>query len=82
MPEFNKSYIIATIHEFKNNISRFTRLLETGAYSIVFVKRRNEVVGAYISKGAKEEARKSAERARLAGHSPVSSYEDDIFRDK
>ena len=32
MPEFCGPYVYATLHEFKNNISQWTRMLEVGAY--------------------------------------------------
>ena len=48
MPQFYKTHITATTHEFKNNISRFTRLLSTGSYQALFVKRLMSVNGMLV----------------------------------
>jgi hypothetical protein len=82
MPQFNKDHIIATVHEFKSNISRYTRLLERNGYTAVFVTRYERIVGVYMTCGAEEVAQPFLERARKEGRRAVSCWEDDVFRNK
>lgn len=42
------NYIHATIHDFKTNISRYLRYLESGAYRGIVVKRHNTPVGMFV----------------------------------
>lgn len=41
-------YTEASIHEFKNNISRYIRALEAGRHKAVIVKRYDIPVGVFI----------------------------------
>jgi hypothetical protein len=82
MPQFNKDHIIATTHEFKSNLSRYTRLLEEEAYVAVFVTRYERIVGVYMTSGAEEAARPFLGRAKKEGRRAVRSWEDDVFRNK
>lgn len=54
MPEFCGPYVYATTHEFKSDISRWTRALEFGAYQALFVTRHGVVVGAYMTAGVRK----------------------------
>lgn len=61
MPEFCGPYVYATTHEFKSDISRWTRALHCGAYQAVIVTRHGIAVGAYMTAGVRvldEEIRK------------------------
>ena len=42
------NYIHASIHDFKTNISRYLRYLESGAYRGIVVKRHNTPVGMFV----------------------------------
>jgi hypothetical protein len=42
-------YAQATIHQFKTNLSRYIRGLESGAYRAVIVKRHKKPVAMFIS---------------------------------
>ena len=44
MAEVNGPYLYATTHDFKSNIARYMRLLESGAYEAVFIKRYDKPV--------------------------------------
>lgn len=65
MPEFCGPYVYATLHEFKNNISQWTRMLEVGAYDGIFITRHGIVVAAYMTAGVR-----SAEEKIRAKHGP------------
>ncbi len=68
MPDQCGSYIYATTHEFKNDIARWTRLLERGVYKAVLVKRRSKVVAVYASSIAGEiDKMAQIDRARKEG---------------
>lgn len=64
MADYSDTYIFATTHEFKTHISRYMRLLKSGKYKGVMVKRYNRVAGYFIVPGGLEkwEARIAAER--------------------
>ena len=49
MADYTEEYIYATIHDFKTNISRYIRLLDSGRYRAVVVKRYNKPVGMFLS---------------------------------
>ena len=42
-------FVYTTLHEFKNNISSYTRMLEKEHYRGVVVMRRNKEVGLYMA---------------------------------
>lgn len=44
MADMNGPYIYATTHDFKANIAKYIRLLESGLYEAAFIKRRDKVV--------------------------------------
>ena len=68
MPDYDGEYVFLTTHEFKNNIARWTRLLERGTYKVLFVKRHGTVVAAYVTGGARGMADKiMAKRAQREG---------------
>jgi hypothetical protein len=82
MAQFYRNHIIASTHEFKNNIARFTRLLQTEDYSALFVKRRDKVVGLYMTTGAEDAARTFTEQAHSAGQKPLNSHELNLLHTK
>ncbi len=49
MADYTDSYIYATIHEFKSNISRYIKWLEEERYRAVIVKRYNKPVGIFMT---------------------------------
>lgn len=68
MPDYDGEYVFLTTHEFKNNIARWTRLLERGTYKVLFIKRHGTVVAAYLTDGAASMAEKiMKKRARREG---------------
>lgn len=78
MPDHCGSYIYATTHEFKNDIARWTRLLERGVYKAVLVRRRSEVVGVYATSIADHIDRMAQmERARKEGPDFAGNLEAD-----
>ena len=82
MAQFYRNHIIASTHEFKDNIARFTRLLQKEDYSAIFVKRRDKIVGIYMTTGAQDAERSFTEKARSTGQRPLTSHELNLLRTK
>ena len=49
MPIYAGDTIIATIHDFKMHLSKYIRLLDSGEYKSVRVRRYNEDVGIFMT---------------------------------
>ena len=43
-----REFIHTTMHDFKSNIAKYTRILNRGDYKGVIVKRYNEPLGLYL----------------------------------
>lgn len=54
MAIYTNEHIVATIHDFKSNISRYIRLLEQGKYRAVIVRRYDRTIGVFISNNSIE----------------------------
>lgn len=68
MADYCGAYVYVTTHEFKGDIARWTRLLQRGVYKTVLVRRRAEVVGVYLTEGARDlDQTVQAIRARTEG---------------
>ena len=52
-------HLYATIHDFKNNISKYIRMLERRQYRAVVVQRRDKIVGIFIPYEARVQEIKS-----------------------
>jgi len=80
MTDCSGDYVYASVHEFKNNISKYTRLMERGIYKAVLVRRHSEVVGVYMTSVAKQlDEVVKAKIARKEGHNPPMPYDSSIF---
>lgn len=44
----NQDYLEATMHQFKTHIAHYLRLMETGLYKAVIVKRSKTPVGVFM----------------------------------
>jgi hypothetical protein len=74
MPDYSGDHIIANIHDFKSNISKYIRLLERGAYKAVIVRRYGKTVGAFVTmKGREKTTDSKAGLVRNAGPVPEKS---------
>jgi hypothetical protein len=82
MAQFYRNHIIASTHEFKNNIARFTRLLQDEDYTALFVKRRDKVVGIYMTTDVEHVERDFTNKAHSAGQQPLTSHELNLLRTK
>ncbi len=49
MPFYGKEYIHTTIHDFKGNIAKYIRVLHSGRYQGVIVKRYSKPVGLFVA---------------------------------
>ena len=68
-------HIIANIHDFKSNISKYIRLLERGAYKAVIVRRYGKPVGAFVTMNARgKAATEKAGLVRNAGPAAEKSF--------
>ncbi|MCB1533041.1 MAG: hypothetical protein KDJ35_09260 [Alphaproteobacteria bacterium] len=50
-----EEYVSASIHQFKNNISRYIRALEDGRHRAVIVRRNDRPVGLFVPYKSAEE---------------------------
>ncbi len=48
MPFYGKDYIHTSIHDFKSNIAKYIRVIHSGRYKGIIVKRYNEPVGLFV----------------------------------
>ncbi len=49
MALYTEGVIYASLHDFKTNISKYTRMLERGEYRAVMVQRYRTTIGVYIT---------------------------------
>ena len=64
MPIYTDGQIIATIHDFKTNISKYIRMLQKGDYRAVVVRRYNETVGVFITNHSHDRFEQREQRRR------------------
>lgn len=81
MADYTNNYIYASVHEFKNNVSKYTSLLERGVYKAVLVRRYTTVVGVYMTNvAAQVDDMAKAELARKEGqHPPLPCNKREIY---
>ncbi len=77
MPNYCDQYIYLNTHEFKNNIARWTRLLEGKVYKAALIKRHEKVVGVYMTDGA-DELDRVVKAIRARKESPIPLMPSDI----
>ncbi len=58
-----REFIHTTMHDFKSNIAKYTRILNRGDYKGVIVKRYNEPLGLYLPMDAPKEKPKPKDPA-------------------
>lgn len=57
MGEISGSMIYANTHDFKNNISRYLRMLQTGKYKGLALKRHADIVAVIVPYRVKKSER-------------------------
>lgn len=74
MAVYTERYIVASIHDFKTNISKYIRMLERGDYAAVEVQRYNTMVGLFLTPNSQtlfeERQRARAEALLCEGENP------------
>lgn len=50
-----QEYVEVSMHQFKTHIAHYVRMLESGLYRAVIVKRRNKKVGIFMPISIKDE---------------------------
>ena len=70
MPIYTDEHILASVHDFKTNMSKYTRMLERGDYKAVKIHRYNALIGVFLTLHSHERfeervaARAEAERRK------------------
>ncbi len=84
MPIYSDKHIIASIHDFKTNISKYIRMLERGDYRAVQVCRYNDVVGVFITHNSQKlfEAREKERQEALKRGDDMKVIIDNAQRKK
>ena len=84
MPVYTDEHILTSMHDFKTNMSKYTRMLERGDYKAVQVHRYNELIGVFLTLHSHERfERRATERAEAERRGDEMALTlDDIAREK